>query len=94
MIESIATVIVGGKVVSNERAVLDCGCACYVGYRFDTPKPEVASAGVPCSLEHKLLMRRHNLLVKESTVAPQHGRLAIEVVDELLATAAGMEDAA
>lgn len=89
MIEQIAPVVLNGRVLSNERAVLDCGCACYVGIRLRTQEP--ATVNMRCSDDHAVLMTRLLLLLRESTVEPQVGRALVEVADELLEAAAGME---
>lgn len=68
-------------VLANQRAVLDCGCACYCGLRLGTTDP--ATLTVPCSDEHRRLAAHFNLLLKESLVAPTE-RLLVDVADELL----------
>lgn len=89
MIEHISPVVVNGRVLSQERAVLDCGCACYVGIRLRTQEP--ATVNRRCSDEHELMMTRLLLLLRESTVEPQD-RPLIEVVDNLLEAAEKMQE--
>lgn len=75
----------GVLVLANQRAVLECGCACYCGLQLGTLESTVLT--VPCSDEHRQLTAHFNLLLKESLVEPTT-RLLIDVADELLAQAA------
>lgn len=72
-------------ILSNERAVLDCGCMAIVGYRLDNG--ESAMAAIACSPEHHELIERYYRLLVTSLDAPTD-RPLVEVCDELLAAAA------
>jgi len=73
-------------VVVTQRVAAECGCAVFLGRRFDNF--EVATIAVPCSGEHQPLAVRFNDLMKWSLADGGTDRPLAEVVEELLSEAA------
>lgn len=74
-------------VIVSERAFLDCGCQALIGLRVDRLPPEETTVAYACDEDHAPLTAHFCLLLRESTVEPQVGRLLADVCDELLAQA-------
>lgn len=68
-------------LLGRYRAMLGCGCGCYVGLRVDNH--ETATATVACSVAHEPMMQRFDANLIASLAEPQD-RLLIDVVAELL----------
>jgi hypothetical protein len=67
--------------VANERAVMPCGCAVYIGLRMDTHEPTLGATA--CSDAHKGKVHAFLAAYHESLDAPSD-RPAVEVADEIL----------
>jgi hypothetical protein len=83
MIEQFFPLVIPGPpaTVTTERAILECGCAAYVGQRMDNG--EGAVIATPCSAEHRPLMAHFTLLYRESLVEPIAAP-ASEIAERLL----------
>jgi hypothetical protein len=68
-------------VRANERAIVPCGCAAYVGVRLDNG--EMFLGATACSAEHEPKVGQFLAAYHESLDNPTD-RLAVEVADEIL----------
>jgi hypothetical protein len=68
-------------VRANERAIVECGCAAYVGVRLDTGDPTLGATA--CSHEHREKVHAFLAAYHESLDDPSD-RPAVEVADEIL----------
>ena len=75
----------GPDVVTNSRALLDCGCSVWVGARLDDG--DTCTVAEPCSDEHQRLVRRFNDLLGWSVADGGTDRDLLDVIDEILAEA-------
>lgn len=70
-------------VRANERAIVGCGCAAYVGVRLDNGEPFLGA--LACRPEHEGKVGQFLAAYHESLDRPQ-ARPAVEVADEILTT--------
>lgn len=71
----------GPRILTKERAVLDCGCNVVVGLRMDNH--EVASSSCACEAKHDALVSDFNERLRASLADPQ-ARPLVDVCAELL----------
>lgn len=74
-------------VLGKERAVIDCGCCCWVGIRTDNT--EAASVAFACSTEHLPQMELFQQKIKDTLSLIEEGyddggRELVVVAEELL----------
>jgi hypothetical protein len=65
----------------KERAYLECGCAVWVGRRWDNL--EIATSAGSCSPEHDDLINRFNVLLFDSLASPSDVEV-VQVCEMLL----------
>lgn len=69
-------------VLTDTRAVLECGCAGWVGFRTD--KAELVAVLRPCTPKHDRRMQIVQSALIDSLGTAPSDRPLIEIVDELL----------